>query len=392
MAAPIIVPASVEDWREKARRRLPRFFFDFIDGAANDEQTLHRNVADFAEVILRQRVLRDVSQITTATSLFGTSATFPLALAPVGMTGLFARRGEVLAKRAADEAGVPYTLSTMSICSMEEVARVSSVPFWFQLYMLRDRGIVREMLQRAWGLGVRTLVFTVDLAVTGKRRRDIRNGIAGGTSRWGRIRAVPLATLAAPVWACDVGLRGRPLTFGNIEAYVPGAADQAGIRAWGAQQMDSSVTWADIEWLRSIWGGTLVIKGVLDAGDARMAVDVGAQGIVVSNHGGRQLDGVASSISALPRTVEAVAGRAEILIDGGVRGGADLLRALALGASGAMIGRPYAFAVAGGGEAGVRSLLAAMHAELSAAMALCGVAGRASIDAACIEEFPRKWR
>ncbi|MCL4675514.1 MAG: L-lactate dehydrogenase, partial [Pararhodobacter sp.] len=295
------IPACADDWREKARRRLPRFFFDFIDGGANDEQTLHRNTADFARVQLRQRVLRDVSRIETGTTLFGSPASLPLALAPVGMTGLFARRGEVLAKRAADAAGLPYTLSTMSICSMEEVAAVSDIPFWFQLYMLRDRGIVREMLQRAWGVGVRVLVFTVDLAVPGLRRRDVRNGITGAGNRWQRFRAVPLAAAAAPFWAWDVGLRGRPLTYGNIEAYLPGRADQAGIRAWGARQMDSSVTWADIAWLREVWQGPLVIKGILDPQDAMMAVEIGAEGIVVSNHGGRQLDGVASTISALPR-------------------------------------------------------------------------------------------
>lgn len=391
MTAPVIVPASVADWREKARRRLPRFFFDFIDGAANDEQTLHRNSADFGSVLLRQRVLRDVSGIATDVALFGTRAAMPLALAPVGMTGLFARRGEVQAKRAADAAGVPYTLSTLSICSMEEVARVSDIPFWFQLYMLRDRDVVRELLERAWGLGVRTLVFTVDLAVSGLRRRDVRNGIAGGATRWGRFRAVPLATLGAPFWAVDVGLRGRPLTFGNVAAYVPGAADQAGIRAWGAKQMDSSVSWADIRWLRDLWKGQLVIKGILDPEDARMAVEIGADGIVVSNHGARQLDGVASSISMLPRIAAQVAGRAGILMDGGIRSGTDLVRALALGADGVMIGRPYAYALAGGGEGGVRAMLATFHNEFRVAMALGGITRAAAIDRDCVERVPPDW-
>lgn len=391
MGTPIIVPASVSDWRIKARRRLPRFFFDFIDGGANDEWTLQRNSADFSAVQLRQRVLRDVSRIRTDTELFGAPAAIPLALAPVGMTGLFARRGEVQAKRAADAAGVPYTLSTLSICSMEEVARVSDVPFWFQLYMLRDRDVVRELLERAWRLGVCTLVFTVDLAVSGLRRRDVRNGIAGGTSAWGRFRAVPLASLAAPLWAVDVGLRGRPLTFGNVAAYVPGAADQAGIRAWGAQQMDSSVTWRDIEWLRDLWKGQLVIKGILDPEDARMAVAIGAEGLVVSNHGARQLDGVASGISMLPQIAAEVARRASVMIDGGIRSGTDILRARALGADGVLIGRPYAYALAAGGTAGVRALLATFANEFRVAMALAGVAEASAIDRACVARVPSEW-
>jgi len=304
----------------------------------------------------------------------------PLALAPVGMGGMLARRAEVQAKRAADAAGVPFTLSTVSICSLEEVAAVSDTPFWFQLYMLRDRAIVEEILTRAWDVGVRTLVFTVDLAVVGERYRDTRNGIAGGANAWGKFRAGPLSYLSRPSWVYDVGIKGKPHTFGNLTNYVPAATDPTQYREWVGSQFDASVTWKDIEWLRGIWKGKLIIKGVLSAADAVSAVKAGADAIIVSNHGGRQLDGVSSSIATLPSVAEKIAGTAHILIDGGVRSGLDVFRALAMGAEGVMIGRPWAYAVAAQGETGVTNLLASLQRELQVAMALCGVTDVQGID------------
>lgn len=368
-----LVPVTADDYRRIAERKMPRFLFDYVDGGAYSEVTLKNNVADFAKIAPQQRVMRDVSNVETQSEMAGANCAIPVALAPVGMGGMLARRAEVQAKRAADTTGVPFTLSTVSICSLEEIAAVSDKPFWFQLYMLRDRAIVQEILTRAWDVGVRTLVFTVDLAVVGERYRDTRNGIAGGASAWGRLRAGPLSYLTHPSWVYDVGLRGKPHTFGNLATYVPAATDPTQYREWVGSQFDPSVTWVDIEWLRGIWKGKLIIKGVLSPEDAASAVKAGAEGVIVSNHGGRQLDGVASSISALPAIADKVGGGAEVLMDGGVRSGLDVFRARALGASGVMIGRPWAYAVAARGETGVADLLATFGRELRVAMALCGV-------------------
>lgn len=368
-----LVPATAKDYRRIAERRLPRFLFDYADGGAYDEYTLRRNVEDFQSLEIGQRVMRDVSAIDLSARVAGQDCALPVALAPIGMGGMFARRAEVQAKRAADAAGVPFTLSTVSICSMEEVAQVSDKPFWFQLYMLRDRAIVQELLARAWGLGVRTLVFTVDLAVVGERYRDVRNGIAGGASRWGRLRAGPLSYLSHPGWLWDVAIKGKPHLFGNIAEYVPAATNPTQYREWVGAQFDASVTWRDIEWLRDQWKGTLILKGILSPEDAADGARVGADAIVVSNHGGRQLDGVASSISMLARIAEQTKGEVELMMDGGVRSGLDVLRARAMGASGVMIGRPWIFAMAARGEVGVSDLLARFGAELRVAMALSGV-------------------
>jgi L-lactate dehydrogenase (cytochrome) len=380
-----LVPVSTDDYRRIAERTLPRFLFDYVDGGAFAEVTLAQNVADFQKVAPQQRVMVDVSQIDTATKLVATPAGMPLALSPIGMGGMLARRAEVQAKRAADAAGVPFTLSTVSICSMEEVATVSDRPFWFQLYMLRDRGIVTELLERAWGLGVRTLVFTVDLAVVGERYRDIRNGIAGGASAWGKFRAGPLSYLSHPRWVVDVGLKGKPHTFGNLATYVPAATDPTQYRDWVGKQFDATVTWKDIEWLRGIWKGKLIIKGVLSPEDAKAAAIAGADAVIVSNHGGRQLDGVASSISVLPWVAEAVGEDVEVLMDGGVRNGLDVFRARALGASGVLIGRPWAYAVAAQGQTGVTNLLAALRREMEVAMALCGVTSVEGINRSLVQ-------
>lgn len=368
-----LVPVTSDDYRRIAERKLPRFLFDYVDGGAFGETTLAANSADFSKIAPVQRVMRDVSDIDMSSAFAGLDCGLPVALAPVGMGGMLARRAEVQAKRAADAAGALLTLSTMSICSMEEVAAVSEKPFMFQLYMLHDRGIVKELLERAWGVGVRTLVFTVDLAVVGERYRDVRNGVGGGANAWGRFRAGPLSYLAHPAWVLDVGLRGKPHTFGNLAAYVPAATSPTDYREWVGRQFDPSVTWKDIEWLRGLWNGKLIVKGVLTAEDARAAAHVGADGAIVSNHGGRQLDGVPSSIASLPAIRDALDDRIEVLMDGGVRSGLDVFRARALGASGVLIGRPWAYAVAARGEAGVFNLLSAMKRELSVAMALSGV-------------------
>ena len=374
-----LAPASFEDYRRIAERRLPRTLFDYVDGGACGERTLRRNTEDFETLELCQSVMRDVSVIDTSANLFGESMDMPLALAPIGMAGMMARRAETQAKRAADTAGVPFCLSTVGICSIEEVAAVSPRPFWFQLYMLRDRGPVRELLARAASAGVKTLVFTVDLSVVGARYRDVRNGLSGRASPLARLRGGPVSYLLHPRWLLDVALGGRPHSFGNLAEYVPGATTPADFKAWIDSQLDPSVTWADIEWLRSIWTGSLVIKGVLSPQDAALAVKAGADGVVVSNHGGRQLDGVSSSIAMLPRVAEALDGRATLLMDGGVRSGQDIVRALASGAQGVLMGRPWVYGVAAAGGRGVQQLLATMKGEMEVTMALTGMREIATI-------------
>lgn len=367
-----LAPATVSDYRRLAESRLPRQLFDYIDGGAVDERTLAANRDDLARLQLRQRVLRDVSRVDTAVEIAGRSAAMPIVLAPVGLAGLMRRRGEVQAARAAETAGVPFCLSTVGLCSLEEVRAATRASFWFQLYMMRDRGHVRELLQRARAVGVETLVFTVDLAVVGARYRDTRNGMGGGLSAWGSLRSA-LDFAAHPRWLADVALGGRPLVFGNLSSYVASAKNIQQFRAWIDAQFDPSVTWRDIEWLRREWPGTLIIKGILEAEDAEAAANAGAEGIVVSNHGGRQLDGAPSSISALPRIVDAVAGRVEILMDGGVHSGQDVVKAVALGARAVMIGRAWVYALAARGEGGVRHLLSQMQREIGVTLALTGL-------------------
>ncbi len=368
---PLAYPATAADWRRLAQLRLPRFLFDYIDGGAGDEATLATNVQDFCSVRLRQRVMVDVQQVDTRTRLAGQDCAMPLALAPVGLAGMMARRGEVQAARAAAAAGLPFTLSTVGICPLDEVTAAAGAPPWFQLYMLRDRSAVQAILHKAWAAGTRTLVFTVDLPTTGVRHRDTRNGMAHGGTRAALLRISQV--LARPGWVRRVALGGKPLTFGNLADQVPGGHDLNAFKAWVDAQFDASVTWRDIAWLRQQWQGRLLIKGVLDAEDARAAVDSGADGVVVSNHGGRQLDGVASTIRALPAIAQALGGQTELLLDGGVRSGVDVFKALALGAHGVLIGRPWVWALAGGGESGVRSLLQGWQRELAVAMMLAGV-------------------
>lgn len=368
-----LVPASVADFRKVAQGRLPRVLFDYLDGGAGDEVTLRSNVADFEALRLEQRVMVDVSAIDTRVELFGQELAMPLVLAPIGMGGMMARRAELLAKRAADAAGIPFCLSTFGICPLEEVAQVSPTPFWFQLYMVRDRAVVQELMARAWDQGVRTLVFTVDLAVVGSRRRDIRNGMAGGASPWGRLRAGPLDYAMHPRWLWDVALRGRPHSFGNVARYVPDAKSPAGFAQWVMSQADPAVTWRDIEWLRGQWQGNLVLKGILHPDDARAAIGAGADGLIVSNHGGRQLDAVPSGAAALPVIADAVGSETTLLVDGGIRSGQDVVKALALGAKAAMIGRPWIYAAAAQGQAGLARLLALFRNDLRTGLGLTGV-------------------
>ena len=366
-----VFPTSASDYRRLAERRLPRFLFDYIDGGANDELAMARNVADFSAVRLRQRVMRDVSDVDASTTIAGEQAAMPLVLAPIGMAGMMARRGECQAVRAADAAGVPFTLSTVGICALEEVRAAARRPFWFQLYMMKDRGAVKALLDRAAGQGCGALVFTVDLAVTGARRRDVRNGMLAGGAKAALSMALQIGS--RPCWIYDVAVKGKPHGFGNLADRVADAADLRAFRAWIDAQFDASVTWTDIAWLRDQWKGKLIVKGVLEAEDARSAADVGADGLVVSNHGGRQLDSVSSPIAKLRGVAEAVGDRLEVYVDGGVRGGIDVFKALAFGARAVMIGRPWIWALAGAGEVGLVNYLAAVKRELEVAMALCGV-------------------
>jgi L-lactate dehydrogenase (cytochrome) len=367
-----LLPATYGDFRRDAEQRLPRFLFDYIDGGAGAEVTLAGNSAAWEQITLAQKVLRDASKLDCAVELFGEKLAMPLVLAPIGMGGMAARRGEVQSKRAADAAGIPFCLSTVGICSPEEVARSSERPFWFQLYMLKDRSIVGEILERVRALGVETLAFTIDLPVPGTRYRDIRNGMKGGLGPWGKLRSGVIDYLVHPRWAWDVGLRGGPHGFGTLSRYVHQSRNPRDYLHWTVSQFDASVTWADIEWLRKIWPGKLVLKGVLDVDDARQAVAVGADGMIVSNHGGRQLDGVASTASMLPRIADAVGDQTTLLVDGGIRTGHDLVRALALGAKAALIGRPWVMAVAAGGEAALTRYLSLMKQDLCTALGLTG--------------------
>ena len=363
--------ANVTDYRAVAKRRLPRMIFDYIDGGSYAEVTLAKNVADLEAIALRQRVMKDVSKLSMNVELFGQSLAMPMILGPVGMSGLYARRGEVQAAKAAHAAGLPFTLSTVSICSIEELGRDAPAPPWFQLYMIKDRGFMEELLQRAKAVKAPVLMFTVDLPTPGSRYRDVRAGLAGPQTQASRAMRL-LDTARRTGWVWDVGLHGRPHGFGNIMGRVPGAKGPGDFQTWVGQNFDASVTWKDLDWVRQRWDGPIVIKGILDPEDARLAVEHGADGIVVSNHGGRQLDGVLSGAAALPPIVEAVGDRTTVLMDGGVRSGLDVLKALSLGAKGVMLGRAWAFALAGGGGEGVAHVLRIMKSELRVAMMLTG--------------------
>ncbi|MGE8224569.1 MAG: FMN-dependent L-lactate dehydrogenase LldD [Stenotrophomonas sp.] len=363
----MIISAST-DYRAAAQRRLPPFLFHYIDGGAYAEHTLKRNVSDLSDIALRQRILRDMSELSLETELFGEKLAMPVALAPVGLTGMYARRGEVQAARAADSRGVPFTLSTVSVCPIEEVAPAIKRPMWFQLYVLRDRGFMRNALERAQAAGVTTLVFTVDMPVPGARYRDAHSGMSGPNAGVRRIGQA----MTHPRWAWDVGLFGRPHDLGNISAYRGSPTGLEDYIGWLGNNFDPSISWKDLEWIREFWKGPMVIKGILDPDDARDAVRFGADGIVVSNHGGRQLDGVLSTARALPAIADAVQGDLKILADSGIRTGLDVVRMLALGADSVLLGRAFVYALAAQGEAGVANLLDLIAKEMRVAMTLTG--------------------
>ena len=363
-----MIISAPSDYREAARRRLPRFLFDYIDGAAVTEQTMSQNVAALQEIALRQRILQGAGAPSLETEILGSKWTMPVALGPVGATGMYARRGEVQAARAASQFGIPYTLSTVSVCPIEEVARGADGELWSQLYVLKDRGYMKNALERAWAAGMKTLVFTVDMPIPGSRYRDRRSGMSG-----------PFATLRQyfqacfhPRWALAVGLFGRPLSFGNIEAYSGRRMKMNDYMGFIGSNFDPSIAWHDLEWLRDSWKGKLILKGILDPADARDAVRFGADGIIVSNHGGRQLDGATPTARALPAIADTVGGDLTVLADSGIRSGLDVIRMLALGAKAVLLGRAYIYALAAGGQQGVANLLDLFAADMRVTMTLTG--------------------
>ncbi|MDX2276631.1 MAG: L-lactate dehydrogenase [Hyphomonadaceae bacterium] len=377
-------PASIPDYREAARRRLPHFLFEYIDGGSYAEQTLRANVEDLQRIKLRQRVMRDVSKIDLSVNLFEQNWALPVALGPIGLSGLNARRGEVQAACAAEAAGVPFTLSTVGACSLTEVHAGVAKPFWFQLYMIRDRAFMRDLIDQAQALKCSALVFTVDMPVPGTRYRDYRSGLAGAANFAGQMGRFLQAAMKLD-WAIDVGLLGRPHTLGTVAPVLKGKTGIEDFFAWMGANFDPTVTWDDLRWVRERWKGPLILKGILDADDARQAAALGADGVVVSNHGGRQLDGVLSTARALPRIADAVGDQITVLADGGVRSGLDVARMLALGARGVLLGRAWAYALAGRGGAGVTHILELISAELRVALALTGVSAARDLNRDALE-------
>ena len=367
----------IEDLRQTARRKVPRAFFEYADGGSYAEQTLNANRADLERIKLRQKILVDVSKRSTRTTILGEPASLPLALAPIGMCGMQHGDGEILACRAAQEAGIPFCLSTMSICSIEDVAAAVDKPFWFQLYVMKDRGFVRALIERAAAARCSALVLTVDLQVLGQRHRDIRNGMTVPPELHRLSNLVDIAS--KPAWAMSI-LRGRRRTFGNLVGHIRGMENVTALSQWTAGQFDATLNWKDVEWIAAQWGGKLILKGILDVEDALIAAKSGAAALVVSNHGGRQLDGAPSSIAALPPIVEAVGSSIEVLFDGGVRSGQDVMRALALGARACLSGRAYIYGLGAGGQAGVARAIEIIRNELDVSMALTGVNSVAEID------------
>ncbi|MGP5435062.1 FMN-dependent L-lactate dehydrogenase LldD [Psychrobacter alimentarius] len=378
-----MIISSANDYRAAAKRRLPPFLFHYIDGGAYDEYTLKRNVEDLSQIALRQRVLNDMSELSLETQLFNETLSMPVALSPVGLTGMYARRGEVQAAMAADQKGIPFTMSTVSVCPIEEVAPKINRPMWFQLYVLKDRGFMKNALERAKAAGCSTLVFTVDMPVPGARYRDAHSGMSGKNAAMRRY----LQSVTHPQWAWDVGLNGRPHDLGNISTYLGKPTGLEDYIGWLGNNFDPSISWKDLDWIREYWDGPMVIKGILDPEDAKDAVRFGADGIVVSNHGGRQLDGVLSSARALPPIADAVKGEIKILADSGIRNGLDIVRMLALGADVCMLGRAFIYALAAGGGAGVSNLLELMDKEMRVAMTLTGAKTIADINSDCLAKL-----
>ena len=359
---------TIEDLRRRARRRVPKMFFDYADSGSWTETTLRANEDDFRKVKLRQRVLVDMTNRSLASTMIGENVSMPVALAPTGLTGMQHADGEILAAQAAEEAGVPFTLSTMSICSIEDVAEATTRPFWFQLYVMRDRGFINDLIDRARNAGCSALVLTADLQILGQRHKDLRNGLST-PPKFTPKHIWQMAT--RPRWCLHMaGTRRR--TFRNIAGHVKGVTDLSSLGTWTAEQFDPRLSWADVAWIKERWGGKLIIKGILDVEDAKMAAQTGADAIIVSNHGGRQLDGAPSSISMLPQIAAAVGDRIEIHMDGGVRSGQDVLKALCLGAKGVHIGRPFLYGLGAGGRQGVKLALDIIRNELDITLALCG--------------------
>lgn len=363
----MIISAST-DYRAAAKAKLPPFLFHYIDGGSYDERTLKRNTDDLGDVALRQRVLRDMSDLSLETEIFGEKLAMPIALAPVGLTGMYARRGEVQAAKAAEKKGIPFTMSTVSVCPIEEVAPAIERPMWFQLYVLKDRGFMKNVLERAKAAGVTTLVFTVDMPVPGARYRDMHSGMSGPNAAMRRV----FQAMRHPSWALDVGVLGKPHDLGNISTYRGEPTKLEDYIGWLGANFDPSISWKDLEWIRDFWDGPMVIKGILEEEDAKDAVRFGADGIVVSNHGGRQLDGVLSTAKALPSIADAVKGDLKIFVDSGIRTGLDVVRMLALGADCTLLGRSFVYALAAQGGAGVENLLDLYDKEMRVAMTLTG--------------------
>ncbi|EGR0927416.1 alpha-hydroxy-acid oxidizing protein [Vibrio parahaemolyticus] len=379
----MIISAST-DYHAAAKAKLPPFLFHYIDGGSYDERTLKRNTDDLGDVALRQRVLRDMTDLSLETEIFGEKLAMPIALAPVGLTGMYARRGEVQAAKAAEKKGIPFTMSTVSVCPIEEVAPAIERPMWFQLYVLKDRGFMKNVLERAKAAGVTTLVFTVDMPVPGARYRDMHSGMSGPNAAMRRV----FQAMRHPSWAVDVGLLGKPHDLGNISTYRGEPTKLEDYIGWLGANFDPSISWKDLEWIRDFWDGPMVIKGILDEEDAKDAVRFGADGIVVSNHGGRQLDGVLSTAKALPSIADAVKGDLKIFVDSGIRTGLDVVRMLALGADCTLLGRSFVYALAAQGGAGVENLLDLYDKEMRVAMTLTGAKTIADLSRDSLVKIP----
>lgn len=376
---------TIADLKEKARRRVPKMFFEYADSGSWTQSTYDANERDFARILLRQRILVDMADRNLASEMAGEPVSMPVALAPTGFCGMQHADGEILAAQAAEEAGIPFCLSTMSICSIEDVKAGTTKPFMFQLYMMRDRGFCESLIGRAKAAGCSALVLTVDLQILGQRHRDLRNGLSA-PPRWTPKHAWQLAT--RPLWCLDM-LGTRRRTFGNIVGHARNVGDLSSLSSWTKDQFDPRLSWEDVAWIREKWGGRLILKGLQDPEDARRALDSGADAIIVSNHGGRQLDGARSSISALPGVMDVVGDRLEVHMDGGIRSGQDILKALAFGAKGVWIGRPYLYGLGAGGKAGVKRCLDILRNELDITMALCGRRDIRTIDASILDTAPR---
>jgi L-lactate dehydrogenase (cytochrome) len=377
-----MIIASPTDYREAARRKLPPFLFHYLDGGSGAEQTLSANVADLNKVALRQRVLKGSETLDLSAEWFGLKYNLPICLAPVGLTGMYARRGEVQAAKAAAGKHIPFIQSTVSVCSLKEVASQCGKPIWFQLYVLKDRGFMRDVLQRAKDSGAAALVFTVDMPVPGSRYRDPHSGMSGPNAEIRRM----IQAVMHPEWAWDVGLHGTPHDLGNISTYLGKATGLADYIGWLGNNFDPGISWKDLQWIRDEWQGPMIIKGILDVEDARDAKSFGADGIVVSNHGGRQLDGALSSARALPAIAAAVKGDLTIFADGGVRTGLDVMRMLALGADGVLLGRAFVYALATAGQQGVENLLALLEKDIRTTMVLTGTQRLSEVDSSILAD------